>query len=386
MGEVGGGHGVGGIADCPGEVDARLLALLEGLEAGVAGAHGRGQGGVAAGRGRLLGEEVEVHAALAAVGVEAARGQFAELAEAAHQGDACHRVVAQVLEHSADEIAHLHQRHVGQAVLLHGRAFAGGTGAGGDVRDTVGARDIDPLVDRGDEGGAGERAHDAGRAQDRDAALDAEAGVHGVARNRLAVVDADGDVESAGPLVALGGGCQMLLQDLARLGVDGGLAHRQRQARPSDGADTRARGVAHTRRGPAAHLHPDPRAVGGIRVVAGIFDDAGLGGIVDAAVVGDGEVGGATAGQVQLHRSRASVGEQKLDGRAGGRGRAGAGGPAGAQRPLALGAFLTHGRRLSPGGAMRSPRARVPCSPPKRWARSPRYRYQPPRAAPRLRR
>jgi hypothetical protein len=51
---------------------------------------------------------------MAAVQVHVPGGQLADLAEAAAQAQARHRHLAQVLEHRADEVAHLDQGDFGR--------------------------------------------------------------------------------------------------------------------------------------------------------------------------------------------------------------------------------------------------------------------------------
>ncbi|KGC52754.1 cobalamin biosynthesis CbiD domain protein [Burkholderia pseudomallei] len=146
---------------------------------------------------RPFGEQRQIDARMAAVQIEMARRELAQLAEAAAQREPRDARAAQVLEHRAREIAHLDQRDVGQAVARAHRVLARVAGARGDVRDAVGARDVDPLMNRRDVRGARERPHDARRAENRQSADDAEARVHRLARERLAVLDADRDVEAA---------------------------------------------------------------------------------------------------------------------------------------------------------------------------------------------
>ena len=100
-----------------------------------------------------------------------------------------------------------------------------------------GARDIDAAVDRMDPGRAGIGDYDAGGAEDRQAADDAEPAVERLGGERLAAGDRDLDLDIA---ARLGGGRD--LGDgggdhLARHRIDRGFARRNGEARPRHDAD-----------------------------------------------------------------------------------------------------------------------------------------------------
>ena len=130
--------------------------------------------------------------------VQMAGRELGELGEAAGERDPRDRVAAQIFEHAADEIAHVDQRELGQAVERLDRALRGRAGGGGDVAEAGGARDVDAAVDGMHPGRAGIGDHDPGRAEDREAADDAEPAVGGPPRQDLAARDRDRDLEVAG--------------------------------------------------------------------------------------------------------------------------------------------------------------------------------------------
>ena len=76
----------------------------------------------------------------------------------------------------------------------------------------------------------------------------------------------------------------------ARRGIDRGLAHRQRQARPGHRAHAFAGLEAHARAGRRkAHGRDDQRAMGDVGIVARVLDDAGAGEIGAKLVGREGE-------------------------------------------------------------------------------------------------
>ena len=181
-------------------------------------------------------------------------GQLGELAEAAAQGEAGQGMPAQVLEQAAGEVAHVQHGVVGQAVERLDRLLRGRAGAAGDVGEARGPGDVDAAVDRVDPGRAGEGHHHARGAQDRQAALDAEARVPGLRRQRGAARDRDLDLQVAGRRRARRFGHHGRAHHLARRRVDRRLADRQRQAR------LWSRCRRPRRRGRPARCRPSPGA------------------------------------------------------------------------------------------------------------------------------
>ena len=88
---------------------------------------------------------------------------------------------------------------VGQPVhFLHGR-FGGRAGRARHMGEAGGAGHVDAAMDGVDPGRAGIGHDDAGGAEDRQAADDAEARVEGLGGKRFAARDGDLDLDVAGP-------------------------------------------------------------------------------------------------------------------------------------------------------------------------------------------
>ena len=75
--------------------------------------------------------------------VELALGELRHLRRAAGDGDARHGMRAQIFEQAADEIAHVDQRMIGQAVERADRGLGRFPGRRADVGATARARDVD---------------------------------------------------------------------------------------------------------------------------------------------------------------------------------------------------------------------------------------------------
>ena len=86
---------------------------------------------------------------------------------------------AQIFEQPADEIAHLDQRMIGQTVERADGGLGGFARRRADMRASARTGDVDAAVDRVDPGRAGIGHDDPGRAEDRQAADDAEPAVGG---------------------------------------------------------------------------------------------------------------------------------------------------------------------------------------------------------------
>ena len=98
-------------------------------------------------------------------------GHFGKASGDRHFGDL---VRAQIFQHAAYKIAHLDQRDVRQSVQRLDRRFRSRAGRAGDMGKPGGAGDIDPAMNRVDPCGAGIRHDNPRRAQNREAADDAE--------------------------------------------------------------------------------------------------------------------------------------------------------------------------------------------------------------------
>ena len=166
-----------------------------------------------------------------------------------------------------------------------------------------------------------------GRAQHREAALDAEPGVGGSCRQRLAIPDADLDLEIRRRAVILRDGGEIGGDDGARPRIDRRLADRERQAGERDRADAGAGQEADARTGRGrAHARAHQRAMRGVRVVAGVLLHAD-----PLAGLGEREGGAEPARQRDRHRVRQASGQQAFARRPRRRRRAGPRGPASSQ-------------------------------------------------------
>ena len=158
----------------------------------------------AAARAPARRSHAEIDLPRARMQVEQALRELRHLGEAAGDGDPRHGMAAQIFQHAADEIAHVDQRDLGQAVQPLHRRLGGVPGRAGDMVEAGGARDIDAAMDRVDPGRAGIGHDDAGRAEDRQPADDAEPAVERLARQLLAAGDRDLDLDIAGVAVRRG--------------------------------------------------------------------------------------------------------------------------------------------------------------------------------------
>ena len=120
------------------------------------------------------------------VEVEQPLSKFGHLGEPAADRDAGDRMLLQVFDHAANEIAHLYQGFVRQSMHAPDGGLRGGAGCACDVLESAGACDIDPAVDGMNPGGAGKWHDDAGRSEHGKAAKDAKARIERLFRQRLA--------------------------------------------------------------------------------------------------------------------------------------------------------------------------------------------------------
>src|SRR5258708_22517050 len=183
------------------------------------------------------------------------------------------------------------------------RGFGGGAGGDREVSEAWWARHIDAALDRMNPGRARIRHHDAGGAQDRQAAHNAEAGIERPGGEPLAVRDPDFDFDIAPPPFPGTAGVPPALFFLAerRSGrdargpsgnfrdgvanhpaghwIDGRLAWWNRKARPGDNADAGAGAECDAAAGRgSADRREHERTVRDVTVVAGVLDDARSGG------------------------------------------------------------------------------------------------------------
>ena len=278
--------------------------------------------------------------------------QLGHLGNAAGDGDARHRMAAHIFEHSADEISHVDQCDLRQAVKFLNRGFRTAAGRTGDVREAGGARHIDAAMNGVDPRRARIGHDDARRAEDRQAADDAETAVQRLRRQFHAARNRNFHVGVGGAAGHRRDFRDGVTDHTARHRIDGGLSGRQRQTGPRDGADALAgaKRDACTRRADAHRRH-DQRTMSHIGIVAGILDHArSRGGSVHPRH-GEREAGMFAARQRHLDRIGKIAGQQRGERGFRRRGRACPGGPASTQRP-----FLSlHAFSFSPGHPDRHP-------------------------------
>jgi hypothetical protein len=203
-----------------------------------------------------------------------------------------------------------------------------------------GARDIDAAVNRMDPGRARIGHDNARRAEDRQAADNAEPGIHRFRGKPLAVRNSDLDLDIAAAMGRrrnLGDG---FADHAARHRVDGGLARRHGKPGAGDGADARAGPKRNAAAGRArANRGKHQRAMGHVGIIAGILDDTGRRRVRVATARRQREGHPFAARQRDFDRVGKFAGQQRRIGGLGGRRGAGAGGPApaewamGAHRP-----------------------------------------------------
>jgi len=241
---------------------------------------------------------------------------------------------AQIFQHAADEIAHVDQGDVRQAVKLLHRGFRRRSGRTGEVGDAACACHIDALIDGMNPGRAGIRDDDSGRAQDRKAADDAQTRAERARRQGLSARNRDLhlDVES---VTCTSDFRDRFADHLTRHWIDRGFARRNRQAGTRHRADAFPGSEDNTGawRG-FSDGREHQRAMGHVRVVAGILDDAGGGGMSVLPREGKRERGALAFRQSHFHGIRKFPGEQRRVGGLGRRSGACARGPTSAQRRI----------------------------------------------------
>ena len=220
-------------------------------------------------------EPGEVDRAALRMEIEQALRELRHLGDAARDGDARYGVAPEVFQHAADEVAHVDQRRIAEAVERLDRGLGGRSRRAGHVIEPERPGDIDAAMDRVDPGRAGIGYDDAGRPENRETADDPEAPVERPFREFLPTRDGDLDLgvgrDTERRRRLADGGPDHGAGDR----VDGRLAGRDREARPRHSADAFARAEQHSHAGgrrPYGHDHKG--AMGHVRVVARVLDDA----------------------------------------------------------------------------------------------------------------
>ena len=263
-----------------------------------------------------------------------------------------HRMVAQIFEHPANEIAHVDQRNFGKAVKLLCGGLGAGAGSAGDVSKTRGARDIDAAMDRVDPCRTGIRHDDSRGAENRQAADDAKTAVERLRRQFRSAGNSDLDLGICGTSGRSGDFGDSVTDHAAWNRIDRWLAWRKRQPGPRDGADAFAGAKCHaSARRTNPHSRHDQGAVGYVRIVAGILDDSGTGCCLIPPRHRQCEARTLAARQRHLDRIGKFAGHQRGERGLRRRGGASAGGPAPAQRTF----LPLHAPSFSPVPSNRHP-------------------------------
>ena len=172
---------------------------------------------------------------------------------------------------------------------------------------------------------------DSGRAEDRQAAKDAEPAVGGALRDFFAAGHGDFDDRVGARAEPCGHFFQIGADHRARGGIDRGLTHWQGQARSGHGAHAFAGSESYTRAGRReTDGRYDQRAMGDVGIVTRVLDDPGAGEIRAKLLRGEDEFRPETLWQRDGNRIGKLAGEQRFE-RGAGRARC-----TGACRPAAL--------------------------------------------------
>ena len=198
-----------------------------------------------------------------------------------------------------------------------------------------GARHIDAAMDRMDPGRAGIRNDDAGGAEDRQAADDAEPSVERLGGECFAARYGDFDLGIGGAAVSGGDFSDSVAHHAPRHRIDRRLARRNRKSRPCYGADAFAGAKRHAVARPAEpHRRDDERAVRHVGIVAGVLDHACARRIPSPVCHRQRKAWPLAARQCHLDRIGKFAGDERGKRRLRRGGGAGAGGPSPAQWPF----------------------------------------------------
>ncbi len=199
-------------------------------------------------------------------------GHFGEAAGDRHFGDL---VLAQIFQHAADKIAHLDQRDVRHSMQRLDRRFRGRAGRSGDMGEPGRAGDIDPAMNRIDPCGAGKRHDNPCRAQDREAANDAEPGIERSLGDFFAAWNRDFDGRISGKTIDARHLADHGFDHPAGRRIDRRFSRGQRQARAGNGAYSLSGAKHHARSGRAVrHARDHQRAMRHVGIVARVLDDS----------------------------------------------------------------------------------------------------------------
>jgi hypothetical protein len=188
------------------------------------------------------------------------------------------RVTAKILEHSANEITHVDQSHLRQAVQSCYCSLRSRTRRPRHMMKTCGTRDIDATPDRVYPRGTRVGNHSSRGSQDRQSTDYPETTVQSPFRDLRPTRNRQFDDGIGSSVVLCGDLRNRGSNHLAWDGINRGLAWQQRQASASYRADTlsRTKKQAGPPRSESDGGH-DQCAVGYVGIISGILDDAGPG-------------------------------------------------------------------------------------------------------------
>ena len=250
---------------------------VERLSRGVGAADRVGKLFGAAALPRHVGERGQIDAAARGVKIEQTLRELGHLGDTAGDGDARNGMVAKIFQHAADEIAHVDQRAVGKTIQRLHRGLGGSPRGAGDMANPGGAGHVDALMDRGDPGRAGIGHDDAGGAEDRQAAENAEPRVQRLRRQLFAAGDRDFDLDiacRAGAARATSAIASRIIWRGTGLmaGSPGGTGRPGKVTVPTPGPALKLTPLP---RAAFAHRGEHKRAMRHVRIVAGVLDHAG---------------------------------------------------------------------------------------------------------------
>ena len=207
--------------------------------------------------------------------VEKALAEFGHLGETAgdrHFGDL---VFAQIFQHAAYKIAHFDQRNVRQPVQRLYRRFRSRAGRAGDMGKPGRAGDIYPAMNRVDPCGAGIGHDNPRRAQNREAADDAEPGIERSLGDFFAAWNRDFDGRVSGKTIKARHLADRGFDHTAGSRIDRWFSRRERQARAGNRAYSLSGAKRDARSGWAVgHPRDHQRAMRHIGIVARVLNDS----------------------------------------------------------------------------------------------------------------
>ncbi len=277
-------------------------------------------------------EPGKIDFATARMEVEKALAEFDHFGEAAgyrHLGDV---VRAQIFQHAAYKIAHLDQADIRQPMQRLDSGFRSRAGRSGDMGKPGRAGDIDPAMNRIDPRGAGKRHDNPCRAQDREAANNAEPPVERSLGDFFASWNRDFDGHVSDKTVHASHLADRGYDHPTGRRIDRRFSRGQGQARARNRPYSLSAVKRHTRSGRAVgHARDHQRAMRHVGIVARVLDDSRAREPLAKLLEGQRKRRPRAARQGDRHGTGKTAANERLIGRPRGGGGAGAGRPALAQ-------------------------------------------------------